>query len=96
MAKDVVTIRNESLRIEGDVKGKENFSASNEGIPVKDMGSDFQKKVTLAKHETGEVGGFSFGNEKSYRKIAGMHKSVQHKFLVDLLKLGTVITNIKL
>lgn len=79
MAMDVVTIRNESLRIEGDTNGMEELSVSDEGTWVKDMPSDFQKKVTLAKHNMGKVDiGSFYGNEKTYRKIGGMYKSFQH------------------
>ncbi|KAF7828486.1 putative methyltransferase TARBP1 [Senna tora] len=75
MAKDVVTIRNESLRIAGDIKDKEILSTSDEGIQVKDMSSDFQKKVTLAKHHVGEVNvDCLYGNEKTYRKIAELEE----------------------
>lgn len=74
MAKDVVTIRNESLRIDGDINGMENMPIS-EGAQVKDMSSDFQKKITLAKHYVGDVEAGSFyGNGKAYKKIAGMFK----------------------
>ncbi|KAK4262528.1 hypothetical protein QN277_028078 [Acacia crassicarpa] len=74
MAKDVVTIRNESLRIDGDINGMENMSIG-EGTQVKDISSDFQKKITLAKHDVGavDVGSF-YGNGKAYKKIAEMEE----------------------
>nr|XP_011465219.1 PREDICTED: uncharacterized protein LOC101309934 [Fragaria vesca subsp. vesca] len=55
MAKDVVTIKNESLRSDGDQDRMGILSNANERqlctqLP-KDISLDFQKKITLSKHE---------------------------------------------
>ncbi|KAK7330831.1 hypothetical protein VNO77_25035 [Canavalia gladiata] len=73
MAKDVVTIRNESLKFNGDCM--ENLSAGNERTMLKDMSSDFQKKVTFTKHDKGDNGaGFLYGNDETYRKMAEIER----------------------
>lgn len=77
MAKDVVTIRNETLKFNGDKNCMESFSGGIEGTLLKDMSSDFQKKVTLTKHDKGDTeAGFLFRNDDTYRKMAGMFKFV--------------------
>lgn len=73
MAKDVVTLRNETLKSYGDTNCMKNVSGDTEGIVLKDMSSDFQKKVTLAKHNKGDnEAGFLYSNDETYRKMAGM------------------------
>ncbi|KAI4327194.1 hypothetical protein L6164_019684 [Bauhinia variegata] len=75
MAKDVTAIRNESLKINGDIDSLENLSGGNDGTLDKDMSSDFQKKVTLAKHNKQDTDAFSiFGNEETYRKLFEMEE----------------------
>ena len=72
MAKDVVTIRNETLKFSGDKNRLENFSDGFEGTQLKDISSDFQKKVTLTKHDQGDIeAGLLYGNDETYRKMAG-------------------------
>ena len=79
MAKDVVTIRNESLRINRDMSSMDKMSGGTEGSLLKDMSSDFQKKITLAKHEKQDMDAHSiFSNEETYRKIAGTYKFVRN------------------
>lgn len=55
MAKDLVAIKNESLRIDGDSNRQEVSSSTNNepflGQPPGDALTNFQKKFTLAKHE---------------------------------------------
>lgn len=78
MAKDVVTIRNETLNFNGDKNCIENLSGGIEGTMLKDMSSDFQKKVTFTKHDKGgNEAGFLYGNDETYKKLAGMFEFVQ-------------------
>lgn len=72
MAKDVVTIRNETLKFNGD-NCMENISGNCESTLPKDMSSDFQKKLTFTKHVKGDKeAGLLYGNDETYRKMAGM------------------------
>lgn len=77
MAKDVVSIRNETLNFTGDKNCMEILSGGIKGTMLKDMSSDFQKKVTFTKHDKGnnEVG-FLYGNGETYKKMAGMFEFV--------------------
>lgn len=79
MAKDVVTIKNESLKIGEDLDcaevlsklGKEESLAQ---LP-KDSSLDFQKKITLSKHENQDNSSSSFfGNREAYKQLLGMYK----------------------
>ncbi|KAK7371585.1 hypothetical protein VNO78_19981 [Psophocarpus tetragonolobus] len=78
MAKDVVTIRNETLNFNGDKNCMENLSGGIEGSMLTDMSSDFQKKVTSTKHDKGDnEAGFLYGNDETYQKMAGMFEFSQ-------------------
>ncbi|KAG2408431.1 uncharacterized protein HKW66_Vig0032530 [Vigna angularis] len=69
MAKDVVTIRNETLNFSGYTNSTENLSGFIEGtIPV-DISSDFQKKVTFAKHDNGVL----YGNDETFKKMSVLY-----------------------
>ncbi|KAK7391561.1 hypothetical protein VNO78_19977 [Psophocarpus tetragonolobus] len=71
MAKDVVTIRNETLNFNGDKNCMENLSGGIEGSMLTDMSSDFHKKVTSTKHDKGDnEAGFLYGNDETYQKMA--------------------------
>lgn len=49
------------------------LSSGSEATLYKDMSSDFQKKITLTEHGAGDnIGGFHYGNDEAYRKMAGM------------------------
>ncbi|KAK7251820.1 hypothetical protein RIF29_35366 [Crotalaria pallida] len=75
MAKDVATIRNETLKFNVDKNCMERFSGDTEGTLLKDMSSDFQKKVTLTKYDKGNTEpGFLFGNDETYRKMAEIER----------------------
>nr|KYP51496.1 putative methyltransferase TARBP1 [Cajanus cajan] len=75
MAKDVVTIRNETLNFNGDKHYKENLSGGTEETMLKDMSSDFQKKVTFTKHEKGDnEASFLYGNDETYKKMAEIER----------------------
>jgi hypothetical protein len=51
----------------------EKLSGGNEATLFKDMSSDFQKKITFTKHDTGENDArLRYGNDETYRKMAGM------------------------
>lgn len=72
MAKDVVTIRNETLKFNGD-NCMEKLSSGSEATLFKDMSSDFQKKITFTEHGSGDNNvGHHYGNDEAYRKMAGM------------------------
>lgn len=79
MAKDVVTIKNESLRSDGDQDCMAILSNANERkscteLP-KDVSLDFQKKITLSKHEKQNIDVSSFmGNQETYKQLLGMYK----------------------
>lgn len=72
MAKDVVAIRNETLNFSAYTNSKETLSGFIEGtIPV-DISSDFQKKVTFAKHDKGDNAAcFLYGNDETFKKMSG-------------------------
>lgn len=77
MAKDVVTIKNESFSLDGDLCSKEEMVKTNEGEVLtelhSDMAFDFQKKITLTKHEKRNTTSSSFlGNEESYSFLLEM------------------------
>jgi len=73
MAKDVVTIRNEALNFSGYTNSTENLSGFTEGTVPVDISSDFQKKVTFAKHDKGDnAAGVLYGNDETYKKMSGM------------------------
>ena len=79
MAKDLVTIKNESLRSNDDyncVDISPNDKERNSLISQpKDILLDFQKKITLSKHEKQDVDINSFlGHKESYVQLAGMYK----------------------
>lgn len=79
MAKDVVTIKNESLKIGEDPDCAETLSdldkdESFSQLP-KDSLLDFQKKITLPKHENQDNSSSSFfGNREAYKQLLGMYK----------------------
>ncbi|KAK7346778.1 hypothetical protein VNO80_21301 [Phaseolus coccineus] len=75
MAKDVVTIRNETLNFSADKNCMENLSGVIEGTVPKDISSDFQKKVTFAKHDKGDSAtGFLYGNDETYKKMSEIER----------------------
>lgn len=85
MAKDLVTIKNESLRSNEDHNRLEiSFNDVDENLHTprpKDMVLDFQKKITLSKHEKkdGDVNSL-LGHKESYKQLAGMYKLCMLKF----------------
>lgn len=76
MAKDLVAIKNESLRIDEDSNHQEvSCSTNNElflGQPPGDVLTNFQKKFTLAKHEKEDplVSSF-FGLDEMNKLLSG-------------------------
>lgn len=74
MARDVVTIKNESLDpdrmdLSSNAKGENLLTQQ-----PKDTCLDFQKKVTLSKHEKNETSVSSFfGNKEIYEQLVGMY-----------------------
>lgn len=54
MAKDAAAIKNESLLVDDDGKCKEITGNLTEGqtvLPLQDISLDFQRKITVSKHE---------------------------------------------
>ncbi|KAL1371104.1 hypothetical protein HN51_001329 [Arachis hypogaea] len=75
MAKDVVTIRNETLKFNGDKNQLEHLSDAIKGNQLKYIASDFQKKVTVTKHDEGQIeAGFLYGNNETYRKMTELER----------------------
>ncbi|KAL5815078.1 hypothetical protein ACOSQ3_025873 [Xanthoceras sorbifolium] len=79
MAKDVVTIKNERLQIGEDPDSMELESAADKeklhAQVAKDSSLDFQKKITLAKHEKKDTSFSSFlGDREPYRQLLEMEK----------------------
>lgn len=74
MARDVVTIKNESF--DPDCMDLSS-NAKEEKLLIqlpKDTSLDFQKKVTLSKHEKKDTSVSSFfGNKEIYEQLAGMY-----------------------
>ncbi|XP_062073868.1 uncharacterized protein LOC133778060 isoform X2 [Humulus lupulus] len=82
MAKDLVTIKNESLRSDEDhncVDVSANDIQQNAIISQhKDVLLDFQKKITLSKHEKQDSDSSLFlGHKESYRQLAEIEKEDQ-------------------
>lgn len=70
MAKDADTLKNEHLK--ADENPKSNCAELLAHLP-KDISLDFQKKITLYKHENQAVdSGFLFGNNGTYKSLMGM------------------------
>ncbi|MED6184013.1 hypothetical protein PIB30_043275 [Stylosanthes scabra] len=75
MAKDVVTIRNETLKFDGENNKLEHFSDGIKGNQLEDIASDFQKKITVTKHDKGHIeAGLLYGNEETYRKMTELER----------------------
>lgn len=79
MAKDVLTIKNESLIIGEDPDcteilcnpGKEELLS----YQHKDSSLDFQKKFTLSKHEKQDASSSSLlGSRETYKQLSGTYK----------------------
>lgn len=78
MAKDVVTIKNEILTVGEICTNMESSHKVEEGRSLKqiqeDVFLDFQKKVTLNKHEKQDTDACSsVGNPELHRLLVGMY-----------------------
>lgn len=76
MARDLVTIKNESLRIDERHDSQESSSLAN-GINSQSAeyaSMDFQKKFTLLKHEKQDDGGSSLGLNETFKQLLGNFK----------------------
>lgn len=76
MAKDNVTIKNEKLEIDEDPNSIE-ISDLDKGKShthlTKDLSLDFQKKITVSKHERKDTSFSSvFGDREPYKQLLGM------------------------
>ncbi|PRQ18401.1 putative tRNA (guanosine(18)-2'-O)-methyltransferase [Rosa chinensis] len=90
MAKDVVTIKNESLRSDGDQDHMAILSNANERklstrLP-KDTSLDFQKKITLSKHEKQDINVNS--HQETYKQLQEIEKD--DKLLAQVLQSRTL------
>ncbi|KAL6279881.1 hypothetical protein ACE6H2_016762 [Prunus campanulata] len=89
MAKDAVTIKNESLRSDEDENCTKILSNANEGklhtqLP-KDISLDFQKKITLSKHEKQDKAVNSvLGDQETYKQLVEIEKD--DKLLAQVLQ----------
>ncbi|KAB2622786.1 tRNA (guanosine(18)-2'-O)-methyltransferase-like [Pyrus ussuriensis x Pyrus communis] len=89
MAKDAAAIKNESLRSDEDQNCTAIPSNANEGNShtqqPKDISLDFQKKITLSKHEKHDIAVNSFfGNQDTYKPLEEMEK--EDKLLAQVLQ----------
>lgn len=76
MAKDVVTIKNESLRSNEDHNCPSNTNEGNsQSQQDRETLLDFQKKITLPNHEKKDTNVSPFlGHKDNYKQLMGMYK----------------------
>lgn len=84
MAKDAVTIKNESLNIvEGPESIQKLSTACEERVFTelpKDAHLDFQKKITFSKHEKQEMdSSYLLGKGEMYKQFLGMLSTSRNK-----------------
>lgn len=73
MAKDIVTIKNEGFKIEEEANRKLIMSATDEERLSEPSSLDFQKKITLSKHEKQDASSSSvLQNGETYKRLFGM------------------------
>ncbi|KAK3023240.1 hypothetical protein RJ639_043352 [Escallonia herrerae] len=82
MAKDAASLKNEHLNIDKDPMCLKVSSKANEKELIAqqpaDISLDFQKKVTLSKHEIQDTGsGSLWGNKETYKQLLDMEKEDQ-------------------
>ncbi|XP_009130801.1 uncharacterized protein LOC103855553 [Brassica rapa] len=75
MAKDIVTIKNEGFKIEEEPNRRLMTSTSDEDRLSEPSSLDFQKKITLSKHEKQDAGSSSvLQNGETYKRLFEMEK----------------------
>ncbi|KAF3600975.1 hypothetical protein F2Q69_00033362 [Brassica cretica] len=75
MAKDIVTIKNEGFKIEEEPNRRLMTSTSDEERLSEPSSLDFQKKITLAKHEKQDASSTSvLQNGETYKRLFEMEK----------------------
>ncbi|XP_068650315.1 uncharacterized protein [Aristolochia californica] len=76
MSKDIMTIKNESIAAQATSQKKAfSFKASGESSAQVDLHLDFQKKITLNKHEKQSIDtSYHLGNEKFYDSLREVEK----------------------
>lgn len=76
MAKDLVTIKNESLRSNEDLNCASNANEGNsQSQKDRDTSLDFQRKITLSKHEKQDTSDSPLlGQKANYKQLMGMYK----------------------
>lgn len=73
MAKDIVTIKNEGFKIEEEPNRQLIMSATDEERLSEPSSLDFQKKITLSKHEKQDASSNSvLQNGETYKRLFGM------------------------
>lgn len=72
MARDMVTIKNEDLKINDNHCSLRHANAQNTPIP-ETLSLDFQKKFTLSKHEKQDNGVSSFNLKETFKQLLGMN-----------------------
>lgn len=74
MAKDIVTIKNEGFKIEEGTNGRLITSTSDEERLSEPSSLDFQKKITLSKHEKQDASSTTsvLQNGETYKRLFGM------------------------
>lgn len=79
MARDLVTIKNESLRIDKHDSQEPSSLADDINSQSAEYASlDFQKKFTLLKHEKQDDGGTSsLGLNKTFKQLLGKFKRIR-------------------
>ncbi|XP_075102015.1 uncharacterized protein LOC107784157 isoform X3 [Nicotiana tabacum] len=92
MAKDAAAIKNESLLVDNDGKCKEITGNLTEGqtvLPLQDISLDFQRKITVSKHEMQSIAStVLLENEGPLKSLLDIEKEDQ--LLDQLLHLKTV------
>ncbi|KAJ0236798.1 tRNA/rRNA methyltransferase [Hirschfeldia incana] len=76
MAKDIVTIKNEGFKIEEETNGRVITSTSDEERLPEPSSLDFQKKITLSKHEKQDASSTTsvLQNGETYKRLFEMEK----------------------
>lgn len=74
MAKDIVTIKNEGFKIEEETNRRVITSTSDEERLPEPSSLDFQKKITLSKHEKQDASSTTsvLQNGETYKRLFGM------------------------
>lgn len=82
MAKDVVTIKNEGFKIDEEPKRRLIMSTTDEERLSEPSSLDFQRKITLSKHEKQDASSTSvLRNGETYKRLFGMQILYSYYFV---------------